>query len=501
MTIKQLFAICLITFIAVLPLLAFSPFASAQSGTNVSGLINSNTVWTKTGSPYNLTGNAAVNQGIRLTIQPGVTVNFNGYYLRVNGTLTAIGTSAEKIILNSARIIFTELSDSWNEQTSSGCIIQYAIINQAPYTGGTSYPSTSNINPIKIDNCIINGGISVTSSIVTNNQVNGGISSQTPIPGDNTNAPLDTSLISNNHVNGSITIGSVSLGAMSAPHEAPTVCGNIVEGSIISGSPQGTPQIYNNIVSNGGIGCDGLGHIYNNTVYGCKTGISLYTIRVFGGNLACTALVENNFVTANSVGIGMQLTEVFGGGTHTPTIQNNTIVGNQIGISLSGIGYDATPTIIYNNIQNSANYSFSLGESNNVNASYNWWGTTDDAAIGKAIYDFNDDFNLGTVTYQPILTTLNSYAPAAAAIPTASPTPTQTTAPTTTQETTTPTTQTTPTSSNPTTQTQTPTATEAPASSPNIPELTAAITITAILAIAATAILYRKNHQKQVIMK
>ena len=87
-------------------------------------------------------------------------------------------------------------------------------------------------------------------------------------------------------------------------------------------------------------------------------GISLYTERVFGGNLPCYATVENNLVIDNSKGISISLTEVFGGGTYTPTIQNNTISGNSIGISLSELGYDATPTIQDNNLQNNSNYNF-----------------------------------------------------------------------------------------------------------------------------------------------
>jgi hypothetical protein len=488
---KQFFAISIIAFIAILPVFAFSPFASAQSGINVSGLINSNSVWTKTGSPYNLTGNVAVNQGVTLTIQPGVTVNFNGYYLRINGTLTAIGSSAEKITLNSARIVFTELSNSWNEQTSSGCIIQYAIISQAPSTGGTTYPPLSNINPIKIDSCTINCGINVNSAIVTNNFVTGNINSQGSY---RENAAADTSTISNNHVKGDILIGGVSLGAVTAPHEAVTVFGNTVEGSIVSGSPEGTPQIYNNIVSTGGIGCTGLGHIYNNTVYGCQTGISLYTVRVFGGNLPCYAVVENNYVTGCSTGIGISLSDVHGGlgQQYCPTIQNNTIAGNTIGISLSGLGYTATPLMRYNNLQGNSNYTFYLQESNNPDMSLNWWGTTDDATISKTIYDFNDDFNLGTVTYQPILTAPNPNAPVAAVIPTASPTPilvSETIAPAVTS----------PQTTQPAASVPNPSSTtETPAASATIPELTAAITITAILAITLTALLYRKkpNHKQ-----
>jgi subtilisin family serine protease len=40
-----------------------------------------------------------------------------------------------------------------------------------------------------------------------------------------------------------------------------------------------------------------------------------------------------------------------------------------------------------------------------ASASNNYWGTISTTLIDKAIYDFNDDFNLGVIQYQPILTT------------------------------------------------------------------------------------------------
>jgi hypothetical protein len=68
-----------------------------------------------------------------------------------------------------------------------------------------------------------------------------------------------------------------------------------------------------------------------------------------------------------------------------------------------------------------------LDASNNIDVSNNWWGTTNTTTISQSIYDFNDDFNLGTVSFQPILTSPNSNAPAP---PTPTPTPEPTSTPT-----------------------------------------------------------------------
>lgn len=107
-------------------LLASTPFGSAQSGgTNVSYIIGSDTAWTQSGSPYNFVGNVLVDSGVTLTIGSGTIVNFNSYYLRVNGSLviqpgaiinlgligdgidvygilSATGTSANPIYINGA---------------------------------------------------------------------------------------------------------------------------------------------------------------------------------------------------------------------------------------------------------------------------------------------------------------------------------------------------------------------------------------------------------------
>ena len=105
----------------------------------------------------------------------------DSYYIEVNGTLSAIGNPNEKITFNGGQITFTTVSNGWNEQTKTGCIIENSIINQT---------SISSSNPIKIDNSIINSQITVTSSIISNNIVTGNINSQSSIPSlGQTNSP------------------------------------------------------------------------------------------------------------------------------------------------------------------------------------------------------------------------------------------------------------------------------------------------------------------------
>jgi hypothetical protein len=47
---------------------------------------------------------------------------------------------------------------------------------------------------------------------------------------------------------------------------------------------------------------------------------------------------------------------------------------------------------------------------NDVNVTYNWWGTTNTAEIDMKIWDYYDDFNLGKVDYSSFLTGTNAQA-------------------------------------------------------------------------------------------
>jgi parallel beta-helix repeat protein len=141
------------------------PIGAVQGYEAVSGIITSDTTWTKAKSPYNLTGNIAIDKEVTLVIEPGVTVNLNSYYIRVNGTLTAKGTKADSIVFNGGSIEFTQSSSSWNEQTGTGSIIENSIINSLLATGGGSPAIISN----KITESITVGG---NSPIISKNTIN-----------------------------------------------------------------------------------------------------------------------------------------------------------------------------------------------------------------------------------------------------------------------------------------------------------------------------------------
>jgi len=82
----------------LLPLLLITLSQSLRAQTNVSGYILSNTTWTLANSPYIVTGNILVNNGVTLTIEPGVTVQLDTTKsLQIDGELIAVGNAQNRI--------------------------------------------------------------------------------------------------------------------------------------------------------------------------------------------------------------------------------------------------------------------------------------------------------------------------------------------------------------------------------------------------------------------
>jgi hypothetical protein len=175
----------------------------------------------------------------------------------------------------------------------------------------------------------------------------------------------------------------------------------------------------NAITGNGGgvsIG-GGIVYISHNVISGCaRSGIDGEWGR---------AIIERNLIINNPIGIDIP-------NQSNLIIRNNTIANNPVGISITQL----SPTINYNNIENCTQNSIYLHVSNNINATYNWWGTTDTQTINQAIHDDKNDFTLGIVSFVPFLTEPNPQAmpdensPLPTPSSTPSPTPTLTSSPT-----------------------------------------------------------------------
>jgi len=339
----------------------------SETGTSVSGIISSDTTWRAVNSPYFVTGNVAVAEGVTLMIEPGVTVKFStGTYLQIEGTLNAQGTSGNKIIFTSNKespspgdweyIKFTDTSDDTN------CIVSYIHIKYADVgvyaesaSPTISYSTISYCNSYAIRAGYSSAGdsILITDNYISNNG-NGIYSMASPV--------IRNNVICNNTGKGIETYsgGKANIGK-----------------NIISNNQYGIYSYYNNP------------HISSNTI--TKNQIGIYCCYE-EGNFAPTVMQRNN-IAENETGIYTLSNNI--------AVSWNDIADNGAGIEI-GFGSNQSSTITYNNIYSSVTYNIENRGSKDVIATNNWWGTTDTATIDSKIFDYYDDFNYGKVLYDPI---------------------------------------------------------------------------------------------------
>ena len=151
---------------------------TAGNETEVSGRISSNTTWTVANSPYVVTGDIYIDRGVKLTIEPGVTVKLNREKnIVVEGGLFADGRP-------NAKIVFTANSSSptpafWGgiefrlTATDSLCVLNHVVITYAGATRfGVDHPIVLHpvVNP-RIDHLTLahnrTNGIALVSGLHT----------------------------------------------------------------------------------------------------------------------------------------------------------------------------------------------------------------------------------------------------------------------------------------------------------------------------------------------
>jgi hypothetical protein len=263
-----------ITLLAVLLLSTFSATAilsETQAATDFSGIITTDTTWTKANGPYTLVGPVSVAKGVTLTIEPGAIVNLGDYSIQVNGTLFAVGTVEEPISFlggQIGQIAFMSSSTSWNEHTGSGCIIENSLV-----TGNTEI-AIENAAP-RISNSSVNTVISINggSPPVENNyfwstQTGSGETFRESSLEVNDGSPK---LSNNNFSRVPITINNGT----------PTISNNIMKGETRDNAEGVTRYLGTGIICNGGNPI-----ISDNTIENQNTGI-----------YARDGLIERNLIT------------------------------------------------------------------------------------------------------------------------------------------------------------------------------------------------------------
>ncbi|MGA1873287.1 MAG: PKD domain-containing protein [Thermoplasmatota archaeon] len=327
-------------------------------GTNVSGIIASNTTWTNESDPYIVTSNILVHENATLTIDPGVEIRFRGYYyIKIEGSIRAIGTETEPIV-------FT--SDSNEPEPGDWYTMDFS-------GGGDGMNSTIGFSIFQYATY----GIKVTDQAprIINNSIryckNRGFYVQV---GNRQSPTFDSMIIANN-----------------------TISNNGNDGIHVFGSP----RIIDNLVHSNRNGIEVLGDhsnplIANNTIKENRYGI----VHSASG----ASRIMNNLIIRNEY-YGIIIDE---GNLVDTIVTNNTIAKNKEGIVIYRF---RDPNIHYNNIFDNFGHGILSRCYYDVNATFNYWGTTNIASIEQNISDYYDDYNYGIVFFVPFLNSFNSDAP------------------------------------------------------------------------------------------
>lgn len=135
---------------ALLTTLALLPATHGQ--TTIQSVISSDQVWTAANSPYVLTANAVIGQGVTVRVRPGVHIRTTGKFkIVVEGAFEASGTKDSVIRIDTATFEFTNKAKGYDFNARNGSHFSYCH-----YKGmGINTIYTITLSPISmlISNC------------------------------------------------------------------------------------------------------------------------------------------------------------------------------------------------------------------------------------------------------------------------------------------------------------------------------------------------------------
>ena len=145
--------------------------------------------------------------------------------------------------------------------------------------------------------------------------------------------------------------------------------------------------------------------VANNQATQSHGGAYFYSYIDWGG----PSTISDNAITGNSApNYGAGQVYLYLGNTTSNSFVRNTIAANtSSNPNASSLYFEGNGTFNYNNFyDNTATFDVYLGNDNSkppLNAAYNWWGTADASLIAAKLYDFEDNFAKGRISYSPLL--------------------------------------------------------------------------------------------------
>jgi VCBS repeat-containing protein len=385
------------------------------SQTNVSGNINSNTIWSLANSPYNLTANTGVLSGVSLTIEPGVVVTGN-FDIQILGSVIANGTSVEKINFQGPRLLFKR-TNLLNSQLSYINFNKSGV--QLADESEHNEDSNKNFNTLTLQNCDFTNnsfaktkGYQTTASLVINNSKFSNSEIKGYYPRSETmtfnNCELDNGLIDSDAYNlgiffnnSLIKSSNITMGCCGANlnFQNSTIYNSSIKEGM--GKPvQGVFKLINSYFINSSVNLPNAQCNIDKSIL-CATNAQLFII----GN----GMIKNSNFYSEPSSKNIEITGYDGyyiGGVNQ--ISNSTFSNSSNSIL---IGKTSPNLNISNcNFLNTENYFIRNNSNVDFNGINNYFNTS---TISDKIYDGNDDINSGIVNYIPFLTTPNTSAPIA----------------------------------------------------------------------------------------
>ncbi len=347
--------------------------AMASGPTNVSGLISEDIIWTSANSPYHIIDNTTLMTGKTLTIQAGTVVKFsNNTWLKISGTLIVKGTVSN-------RVVFTNLDPKFNY--TYGNYYNGSGINYYIWLCGSANISYAKFE-YSSDKALYAGNVAdiISDSIFINNKI--GINKGY--------ATIKRCKFENSYY------------GISANNE-------IVYDSLFQDNYRGligTAKCYNCTFQNN---IYGLTASHRTSCFNSTFKNNTYGLTSNAEGLICinNSFIENEYgISAQEEGkikfckIRKNVIGLWIGTDELLYIIKNSIYENTIGLKY---GTSYFNSISYNNIYNNSQYNLNYTSLMTLNASNNWWGTTNTTTIDQFIYDIYDDVSLGEVNYNPYL--------------------------------------------------------------------------------------------------